>query len=289
MKTIKESELIINGDGSIFHLHLRPEEVADDIILVGDPDRVSKVSAFFDAIECTRQSREFCSATGSYKGKKFTVISTGIGTGNCDIVMNELDALANIDFKTRTVKENPKSLNILRIGTCGAVQPDIELGSFIFSEISVGFDGVLRWYKSGRKVCIPLLGPALKMHLELPTTIGIPYCVKAGDRMTERFSDKCIHGITISACGFYGPQGRTLRSGIFLPDFADRLESFRFNGRKITNIEMEGSVIAGLGRIYGHNCGTICCAIAQRQKKDANTNYHKNIESLIEFALDRML
>ena len=289
MKRIEESELIINEDGSIFHLHLRPEEIADNIILVGDPGRVPMVGEFLSEIEFNHCSREFNSLTGQYKGKRVTVISTGIGTGNCDIVMNELDALANIDFSTRTVKDSPKSLNILRIGTSGAVQGDIPLGSFVFSEMSVGCDSTLRWYKDCRKACVPGLGHAFHKHMIMNWPMGIPYGTAAGEDMNRRFADGCIHGITLSAPGFYGPQGRSLRKDITFPGMADRLESFEFKGLRLTNIEMESSVISGLGHIFGHNCGTICCIIAQRHKKDMNTDYHSRIKDLIQFSLDRLV
>lgn len=288
MKRIAESELVINEDGSVFHLHLKPEEIGDNIILVGDPGRVPIIGEFLSDIEFNRCSREFNSLTGTYKGKRITVISTGIGTGNCDIVMNELDALANIDFRTRTVKEKVKSLNILRIGTSGAVQGDIPLGSFVFSELSVGYDNTLRWYKDCRKVCVPGLGQAFRNHLGMSGTMGVPYGTASGKDMTERFREGCIHGITLSASGFYGPQGRSLRKEILKDDLTDLLESFSFKGLKLTNIEMESSVIAGLGGIFGHNCGTICCIIAQRHNKGMNTDYHSKIEDLIQFSLDRL-
>lgn len=290
---IPESELIINPDGSVFHLHLRPEELARDIILVGDPGRVEKVTGFFDHIESTRANREFVSATGYYRGKRITVLSTGIGTDNIDIVMTELDALANIDFATREAKAVPTQLNILRIGTCGAVQPDIPLGAFVFSEISIGCDGLLNWYEGRERVALAGYEAAFKEHCGWQERLSSPYFVKAGAGMTERFrteeeGEKVFMGMTVSAPGFYGPQGRSVRLGLAMSGMLEKWESFTRDGHRITNIEMESSAIAGLGALMGHNVGTICCVIANRHRKEANPDYKDRVSALIRFALDRL-
>lgn len=286
---IPESELIINSDGSVFHLHMRPEDLADRVILVGDPSRVGLVSAFFDHIECHRENREFFSTTGTYKGKRITVQSTGIGTENVDIVMTELDALANIDFATREEKEKKTRLDILRIGTCGAVQPDIPLNAFIFSEISIGSDGLLNWYEGGEKVMLKDYEAAFKAHCGWKDNLPDPYFVKAGDEMTARLRDTDVWmGMTVSAPGFYGPQGRIVRLGLAIPELVQKFESFSFEGRRITNIEMESSAIAGLSRLLGHNAGTICCAIANRHHKEANPNYVSRVREMVAFALEKL-
>ena len=261
---IAESELIINSDGSVFHLHLKPEELADTVILVGDPGRVDMVSEFFEDKEFRHQSREFVSVTGSYKGKRMTVLSTGIGTDNIDIVMNELDALANIDFQTREVKAQKKSLNILRIGTSGAIQPDIPLGSFVFSHISVGCDGLMNWYADRDKIAMPEIEEAFKKHVGWNKHLPDPYFVRAGKKMSDAFRDITVKGMTIAASGFYGPQGRVLRMPLSMPDMLETFESFRFEDERVTNFEMEGSAVAGIAAHLGHNAGTVCCIIANR-------------------------
>ncbi|MCQ2154453.1 MAG: nucleoside phosphorylase [Bacteroidales bacterium] len=285
---IAESELIINSDGSCFHLHLKPEEVADNVILVGDPGRITMIQKFLTDIEFTRDAREFRSTTGRYNGKRITVISTGIGTDNCDIVMNELDALVNIDFKTREIKKKLKSLNILRIGTSGAIQADIPLGSYVFSHMSLGCDGLMNWYADRRKIAVPGIGPAFKKFVGWNRHLTDPYFVKAGKKMTDLFKDCTVRGVTVSAQGFYGPQGRVLRMGLAMPDMIDRFEDFEYKGWKITNFEMESSAIAGIGRHLGHNCGTVCLIIAQRHDQRAFTDYKPKMEGLIKLALDKL-
>lgn len=285
---IAESELIINGDGSIFHLHVKPEELSDNVILVGDPGRVAMVSEFLTDIEFRHESREFVSTTGRFNGKRITVISTGIGTDNIDIVMTELDALANIDFATRQVKAEKRSLNILRIGTSGAIHADIPLGSFVFSEISIGCDGLINWYADRDKVALPDYEEALKAHVGWNKHLPDPYFVKAGAAMTEKFRDCSIFGMTISASGFYGPQGRVLRLPLSMPDMVQKFETFRHGGRRITNFEMEGSAIAGLAAHLGHNAGTICCIIANRYIGSSNTDYKPNVRRLVELALQKL-
>ncbi|MGM9748672.1 MAG: nucleoside phosphorylase [Candidatus Cryptobacteroides sp.] len=288
MMRIPESELIINDDGSIFHLHLRPEELADNVILVGDPGRVDMISEYLEDKEFRHQSREFVSVTGKYHGKRLTVLSTGIGTDNIDIVMTELDALANVDFNTREVKAEKKSLNIIRLGTSGAIQPDIPLGSFVFSHISVGCDGLLNWYADRDKIAMPGIEDAFKEHVGWDKHLPDPYFVKAGADMIERFKDCTIKGMTIAASGFYGPQGRVVRLPLAMPDMVERFESFRYDGWRVTNFEMEGSAIAGLAAHLGHNAGTVCCIIANRHLKSSNPDYKPQVRKLVELVLDKI-
>ena len=285
---IAESELIINSDGSVFHLHLKPEELADTVILVGDPGRVDMVAEFFDDKEFRHQSREFVSVTGSYKGKRMTVLSTGIGTDNIDIVMNELDALANIDFQTREVKAQKKSLNILRIGTSGAIQPDIPLGSFVFSHISVGCDGLMNWYADRDKIAMPEIEEAFKKHVGWNKHLPDPYFVRAGKKMSDAFRDITVKGMTIAASGFYGPQGRVLRMPLSMPDMLETFESFRFEDERVTNFEMEGSAVAGIAAHLGHNAGTVCCIIANRHIGSSNPDYKPRVRELVELCLDTL-
>ena len=285
---IPESELIINDDGSAFHMHLKPEELADKVILVGDPGRVDMVGEFLEEKEFRHASREFVSITGKYRGSRITVLSTGIGTDNIDIVLTELDSLANVDFKTREVRPEHRCLTILRIGTTGAIQPDIPLGSFIFSEISVGCDGLLNWYADRDKVNIPEMEEAFKKHTHWDSRLSSPYFVKAGQRLIDAFRDCTVKGVTISAQGFYGPQGRVVRLPLAMPDMLETFESFRFGEYRITNFEMESSAVAGLAAHLGHEAGTVCCAIANRYLKDSNTNYKPRVRQLVELALGKM-
>ena len=285
---IPESELIINDDGSAFHIHLKPEELADKVILVGDPGRVDMVGEFLEEREFRHASREFVSSTGKYRGSRITVLSTGIGTDNIDIVLTELDSLANVDFKTREVRPEHRCLTILRIGTTGAIQPDIPLGSFIFSEVSVGCDGLLNWYADIDKVNIPEMEEAFKKHTHWDSRLSSPYFVKAGQRLIDAFRDCTVKGVTISAQGFYGPQGRVVRLPLAMPDMLETFESFRFGEYRITNFEMESSAVAGLAAHLGHEAGTVCCAIANRYLKDSNTNYKPRVRQLVELALGKM-
>ena len=285
---IPESELIINDDGSAFHIHLKPEELADKVILVGDPGRVDMVGEFLEEKEFRHASREFVSITGKYRGSRITVLSTAIGTDNIDIVLTELDSLANVDFKTREVRPEHRCLTILRIGTTGAIQPDIPLGSFIFSEVSVGCDGLLNWYADIDKVNIPEMEEAFKKHTHWDSRLSSPYFVKAGQRLIDAFRDCTVKGVTISAQGFYGPQGRVVRLPLAMPDMLETFESFRFGEYRITNFEMESSAVAGLAAHLGHEAGTVCCAIANRYLKDSNTNYKPRVRQLVELALGKM-
>ena len=288
MRVIPTSELIINSDGSIFHLHIRPEHLADTVILVGDPGRVEMVASYFDNQECNISSREFRTITGSYKGKRMTVISTGIGTDNIDIVVSELDALANIDFETRTEREQKRVLTLLRLGTSGAIQPDIPLGSFVFARSSVGFDGLLNYYAGRNEVCDLAIEEAFVEHTGWNPQLPAPYFIDADEALFEHFKDSVVEGITVAAPGFYGPQGRWLRIAPADKELNAKIESFRYNERRITNFEMESSALSGLGRLMGHRAGTICTIIAQRAAKDMNTDYKPFVRQMIEMALDKL-
>ncbi len=289
MKHFPPSELIINSDGTIFHLHLKPEQLADLVILVGDPDRVALVAAFFDAEECSVSNREFKSITGIYKSKRITVISTGIGTDNIDIVMNELDALANINLQTRTVHATFRQLTIVRIGTSGGMQPDLPLGSFLVSEKSIGFDGMLNFYAGRDSVSDLAYEAALTKHLEWNSQLAAPYVVDADVDLVNRIGqDDMLRGSTISANGFYGPQGRVLRLDLADMHLNDKIESFRFKEHKISNYEMESSAIAGLSKLMGHKAMTVCCIIANRRVEAANTDYKPYIDKLVMTVLDRI-
>ncbi|MBR1427062.1 MAG: nucleoside phosphorylase [Paludibacteraceae bacterium] len=291
MKSFPASQLIINADGSAFHLHIRPEHLADKVILVGDQDRVNMVASFFDegSVECDIRSREFHTITGRYHGKRISCVSTGIGTDNCDIVMNELDALANIDFATRTERPEHRSLEIVRIGTCGAMQDDIPLGTFLVSRKSIGFDGVLAFYEGRDTVCDLGFEQALVDFIHYPAKAARPYVVSANPELVDRIAGTdMMQGCTIAANGFYGPQGRVLRVGLAVPDINERISAFRYEGQRITNYEMEGSCIAGLSLHMGHRAMTVCCVIAQRKAEAANTDYKPRIKQLVNVVLDRI-
>ena len=285
---IPESELIINSDGSVFHIHIRPDQLADKVILVGDPGRVEMFRPLLEKVECEGASREFVWITGRYNSERVTVLSTGIGTDNIDIVMTELDALANVDFTTREVKPEHRTLDILRIGTCGAIQPEIPLGAFIFSHISVGCDGLLNWYDNRDQIALLDFEEAFKKHVHWDKHLPDPYFVRASDKLIAKFADCTVKGMTISASGFYGPQGRVVRQGLAIPNMLEDFETFEFDGYKITNFEMEGSALAGMSAKLGHNAGTVCCAIAHRYLKDANTDYKPRVKELVVLALDRL-
>lgn len=285
---IAESELIINPDGSAFHIHIKPDQLADRVFLVGDPGRVGMFRPLLDEIECENASREFVWITGKYHGKRVTVLSTGIGTDNIDIVMTELDALANIDFTTREVKPEHRTLTVLRLGTCGAIQPEIPLGAFIFSHISVGCDGLLNWYSDRDSIALLDFEEAFKKHVHWDKHLPDPYFVRASDKLIKLFEDCTYKGMTISASGFYGPQGRVVRQGLAMPNMLEDFETFEFDGYKITNFEMEGSALAGIAAKLGHEAATICCAIAHRYLKAANTDYKPRVAELVSLALDRL-
>lgn len=290
---IPESELIINGNGSVFHLHMKPEQLADNVIMMGDPARVDILADHLSNIECRNANREFVSVTGKYKGKRVTALSHGIGPDNIDIVMTELDALANVDFKTREVKPEHRTLNILRIGTSGALHADIPLGSYVLSHISVGFDGVMNWYGNREKVTIPEVEEAFKKHMNWPDVLPSPYFVKASPKIIDLMKDITIKGVTISAPGFYGPQGRMVRIPLVMPNMIEDIERFRFStggeDYRITNFEMESSPLAGMAAHLGHNACTVCCIIANRYLKSTNTDYKPIMRKLVEECLERMV
>ena len=291
MKTFPASQLIINADGSAFHLHLKPEFLADKVILVGDQDRVNIVASFFDegSIECDVQSREFHTITGKFQGKRISCISTGIGTDNCDIVMNEIDALANIDFATRTEKAEKRSLDIVRIGTCGGMQEDIPLGTFLVSQKSIGFDGVLAFYHDRDKISDLGFEKAFVDFVGYPKKAAVPYVVAANPELVDRIAkDDMMRGCTIASNGFYGPQGRVLRANIADPDQNKKVESFEYNNLRICNFEMESSALAGLASLLGHRAMTCCMVIANRYAQEMNTEYKNSIDTLIQKVLDRI-
>lgn len=286
---IKESELILNPDGSIYHLNLRPEQVADTIILVGDPNRVPRVSAYFDTIEFSTQKREFCTHTGTYKGKRLTALSTGIGPDNIDIVINELDALFNIDLHTRKPKEQLTSLNIVRFGTSGSLQADIPVDSFVLSSHGLGMDNMLHAYKDAPKVREIAMEEAFIAHTQWNTDKGRPYIVGCGETLKQRLlTDKVFEGITGTAPGFYGPQGRMLRLPVQDPTLNDKLHSFNYKGYRMTNLEMETSAIYGLSKLLGHQAVSLNAIIANRATGTFTKDTKKVVEELIVYGLEQL-
>ena len=286
-----ESELIINSDGSVFHLHLKPEQLADKVILVGDPGRVETVAKYFDNIECEVSNREFRTITGMYHGKRISVQSTGIGCDNIDIVVNELDALANIDFTTREEKYEHRQLSIVRIGTCGGLQTFTPVGTFICSEISIGFDGLLNFYNGRDEVCDLPMEEAFKKHMNWNQRLGAPYFIHNDEELLDRIfhpEKGMVKGVTIACGGFYGPQGRELRIPLADPMQNEKIEKFEYQGKKITNFEMESSAVAGLSKLLGHKALTVCMVIANRKIKEANTGYKNQIEDLIKIVLENI-
>lgn len=284
------SELLINPDGSIFHLHLFPEDLADDIILVGDPGRVETIASYFDRIELKKSNREFCTVTGSYHSHRISVVSTGIGPDNIDIVINELDALANINLNTKMLKPSFRRLNIVRIGTSGAVQGDIPTGSFVISEKSVGCDGVLRFYANNESVCDRPFEEAFIQHCQWSSLTARPYAVNAAPELVARLHDSVhtVKGVTLTAVGFYGPQGRVLRLPLSMPGINDRISAFRFGDAKITNYEMESAAVTGLCNLLEHHAATICLIIANRITGNGLTDYQGKMHELIRYTLDRL-
>lgn len=285
-RTIPASELIINEDGSIFHLHLLPEQIADTVILVGDPGRVEMVASFFDTQECRVSNREFNTITGTYKGKRISVISTGIGIGNIDITVTELDALANIDFKTRQVKDDFRQLTLVRLGTSGALQKDIKLGEAVFARTSVGFDGLLNYYAGRNDICDLEMEKAFMKHTDWNELLPKPYFIDATDELWQAFKSFAREGITIAAPGFYAPQGRWVRLQPQDLNLNEKIENFEYNGRRITNFEMESSALAGMATLMGHRVATICTIIAQRVALEANTDYKPFVRNMIQKSLD---
>jgi len=286
-KQIPASELPLQNDGAIYHLNLHPEELADNVILVGDPGRVSMLSAMFDTVEVRKQNRELITHTGTYKGKRISVISTGMGTDNIDIVLTELDALVNIDLATRTVKESHHTLNLVRIGTSGALRPEIECGTFVASEYGLGIDGVLRFYDTGDLIREDLV-EAFVRHTGWDGTLPYPYFTPASPELLTRIAHDMTKGVTVSAPGFFGPQGREVRIRVKYPELNKKIETFEYQGNVITNMEMECSALYGLGNILGHHPLTICLIIANRVTGQFLDSYHDRMEMLCRTVLDRI-
>lgn len=287
-RIIPPSELIINEDGSIFHLHIKPEQLADTVILVGDPTRVNMVASHFDAIECDIQSREFHTMTGTFKGKRISCVSHGIGTDNIDIVITELDALKNIDFNTRTVKPNHTTLTMVRIGTSGGLQDFSPVGSYVVSKRSIGFDGMIRYYDLPQGVTDENFEEKFCQHTQWNPKLATPYVVSADDELVQRIGKEMVMGVTISAPGFYGPQGRYVRIPLADPTLNEKIISFDYHGEKITNYEMESSAVAGMAKLLGHKAMTVCCIIAGRVDNSMNTSYKGSMEGLVQTVLDRI-
>lgn len=286
---IKSSELILNADGSIFHLHLKPEQIADNIILVGDPGRVELIGKLLTKIEFQVQNREFVSISGKYNNQRITIVSTGIGTDNIDIVVNELDALANINLSTREINLVHRKLNFVRIGTSGGLQDFLGVNSFVISQKAIGFDGLLNFYANRNSVADLPFEEAFKRHTDWGKQLASPYVVNCSENLLLKVHrEDTILGVTISAPGFYGPQGRVLRLPLADANLNEKIESFTFEGHKITNFEMECSAIYGLSKLLGHEALTICLIIANRVKKEANSNYQKSMETMIKMVLDRL-
>lgn len=289
MNTLKKADLILNNDGSVFHLHLKPGQVAKNIILVGDPGRVKQVSSFFNSIKLKVENREFVTHTGEFDNKEISVISTGIGTDNIDIVINELDALFNIDLDQRIPMQKITSLNFIRIGTSGALQSGIKVGSFLLSEKAIGFDGLLNFYKTGADFGDQGFEEAIFREVLQETKFASPYVVKASKKLLNIFSGtQTIHGITASASGFYAPQGRSLRLLPYHENLNRSILNFSYQGQKITNFEMESSAIYGLSRLLGHNAITICAIIANRITQEYLTDYKPVMNKLIEYTLAQL-
>ncbi len=288
MKEIGASELILNPDGSVYHLKLKPEQLAENIIVVGDPGRVEMVSSNFDEIHHKVQNREFVTHTGTYKGKPVSALSTGIGTDNIDIVINELDALVNIDLEKRLPKEKHTKLNIIRIGTSGGLQEELPIDGFLMTAKSIGFDGLLNFYKKRDEVSLLDEEQAFKTHMQWPRILNNPYIVPASEKLMKQIGEGLTRGITIASNGFYGPQGRVLRLDLQVEDMNERLRAFRYNNEKITNYEMESSALYGLSKMLGHEALCICVIIANRYSKQYSKDYHPAVANLIRLVLDRL-
>ncbi len=288
-RVIPASELIINEDGSVFHIHLRPDQLYDNIILVGDPGRVDMVASYFDQIDYDVHSREFHSIGGRYKGKQIMCVSHGIGPDNIEIVITELDALANVDFKTRKVKPEHRSLRMVRVGTSGSLQDDIHLGDFVIAEKGMGFDGLLNFYADRDAVCDLEFEKAFCEHVKWNSRWPAPYTVDADAGLIDEIGrDDMLRGYTIAAVGFYAPQGRKVRLDLADPNLNAKIESFRFGGRPITNFEMESACLQGMAKMLGHKAMTVCCIIAERRATKADTDYKPSVRRLVETVLDRI-
>jgi uridine phosphorylase len=288
-QAIPASQLVLNNEGAVYHLGLHPEELADDVILVGDPGRVDTIASHFEKIEVKRQNRELWSRTGYYNGKRITVLSTGMGTDNLDIVMNELDTLANIDLKTRTPKKEHRTLNLVRLGTSGALQADIPVeDSYVATRYAIGLDGLLYFYKGNEKVNEAAMRDAFIEQMDYPKDLPMPYVVEGSQELFDRLGQGYFQGLTATAPGFYGPQGRTLRMQLAYPENNRKIEAFHYQGWRVCNFEMESSALYGLGKLMGHRCLTICAVIANRVSEKFCTDYHPYINKLITNTLDRL-
>ena len=285
---IPASQLVLNNEGAIYHLNLHPDQLADNVIMVGDPGRVDMIASFFDKIEVERQNRELVTRTGWFNGKRITVLSTGMGTDNLDIVMNELDALANIDLKTRMPKETHRSLNLIRLGTCGALQPDIEPGNNVATRYAIGLDGLLYFYEKHKEVNEIAMRDAFIKQMDYPKDLPKPYVVEGSKMLFDKLAEGYYQGVTATAPGFYGPQGRTLRMHLSYPENNNKIEHFDYQGWRVCNFEMESSALYGLGKMMGHNCLTICVAIANRVTEKFTTDYHPYVRKLVESTLERL-
>ena len=285
---IPASQLVLNNEGAIYHLNLHPDQLADNVIMVGDPGRVDMIASFFDKIEVERQNRELVTRTGWFNGERITVLSTGMGTDNLDIVMNELDALANIDLKTRMPKETHRSLNLIRLGTCGALQPDIEPGNNVATRYAIGLDGLLYFYEKHKEVNEIAMRDAFIKQMDYPKDLPKPYVVEGSKMLFDKLAEGYYQGVTATAPGFYGPQGRTLRMHLSYPENNNKIEHFDYQGWRVCNFEMESSALYGLGKMMGHNCLTICVAIANRVTEKFTTDYHPYVRKLVESTLQRL-
>lgn len=285
---IPASQLVLNNEGAIYHLNLHPDQLADNVIMVGDPGRVDMIASFFDKIEVERQNRELVTRTGWFNGERITVLSTGMGTDNLDIVMNELDALANIDLKTRMPKETHRSLNLIRLGTCGALQPDIEPGNNVATRYAIGLDGLLYFYEKHKEVNEIAMRDAFIKQMDYPKDLPKPYVVEGSKMLFDKLAEGYYQGVTATAPGFYGPQGRTLRMHLSYPENNNKIENFDYQGWRVCNFEMESSALYGLGKMMGHNCLTICVAIANRVTEKFTTDYHPYVRKLVESTLQRL-
>ena len=285
---IPASQLVLNAEGAVYHLNLHPDQLADNVIMVGDPGRIEMVASHFDKIEVKRQNRELVTCTGYFNGKRITVLSTGMGTDNIDIVMNELDTLVNIDLKTRMPKAEHHSLNLIRIGTCGALQPDIEVGCNVATRYAIGLDGLIYFYAKNQEVNEIAMRDAFIEQMNYPTDLPKPYIVEGSKKLFDQLAEGYYQGVTATASGFYGPQGRTLRMQLAYPENNHKLEAFEYQGWRVCNFEMESSALYGLGKMMGHNCLTICVAIANRVTEKFLTDYHPHMERLVVDILERL-
>lgn len=288
MKTFQESELIINADGSIYHLKLRPEHVADTVFVVGDQGRVPIISNYFDKIEHKIQNREFLTHTGYFGKKRISVISTGIGTDNIDIVLNELDAAVNFDLESRSLKDQRKSLDIIRLGTTGALQPDIPVDTMVASAFGLGFDGLMHFYDYDSKLSETDMADAFVKHVNWHDKLPYPYVFAASQSLLTRIAGELTKGITTTANGFYGPQGRELRIPLAFPKMNELIESFDYQGHKITNLEMETSALFALGKVLGHNTLTVCDVIANRARKEYSKDVKASVDKMIRYVLEKI-